>query len=303
MMAYAMWMVIKERPGTIWIVCDKLTAVWAAATLTYGLTNYGSGLRKALVSQCVQFEVWTLPPPPPPPIPTEADGLCGRRAPRISRLVIRHVLLSGNASLLSQQTRVWSCRIKHVLNLCIWDGLFLAVSVSVSVCLSLSLSLSLSASGNHTCALTDLPVNSSSFGRESEEAERVCVGRGWGGLTSCQPQWQGQRWTRAGEWNWERVRRQTENERKSEETKNERKSETTRTILKERVRRQRKTERVRRQRTTERVRRQRTTERVRRQRTTERVRRQQKKERPRRQRTEEKNKKIKIKWRDTNERK
>ena len=43
----------------IWVVCYKPTAIWASVEKqffeTYGVINYGSGWRKDVVNQCLEF--------------------------------------------------------------------------------------------------------------------------------------------------------------------------------------------------------------------------------------------------------
>ena len=54
---------INHTPCFIWVVCNKLTTVWASAkkcSLTefsgpYSVTKYGSGWRKDVVNQCLEF--------------------------------------------------------------------------------------------------------------------------------------------------------------------------------------------------------------------------------------------------------
>ena len=58
-----MWSVIKETSDIIWIVCYKLTAVWTSPKLfiswqfweSCGVINCGSGWRKDVVNQCLEF--------------------------------------------------------------------------------------------------------------------------------------------------------------------------------------------------------------------------------------------------------
>ena len=66
MLGWVKWVVIKEMPEITWAVCYKLAAFWAPAqncpllvswqfSETYGGTNYGSGWRKDVVNQCLEF--------------------------------------------------------------------------------------------------------------------------------------------------------------------------------------------------------------------------------------------------------
>ena len=50
-----------KKLDTIWVVCNKLTAIWAPKcqlswqfSETYGVTSYGSGWRKDVVKQCLE---------------------------------------------------------------------------------------------------------------------------------------------------------------------------------------------------------------------------------------------------------
>ena len=60
----ATWSVIKETSDIIWVVCYKLTAVWASSknrsladsfSETYRVINYVSGWRKHVVNQCLEL--------------------------------------------------------------------------------------------------------------------------------------------------------------------------------------------------------------------------------------------------------
>ena len=62
-------------PAIIWVVCKKLTTVWAPPTTKkfsgpYGITKYSSGWRKDVINQCLEFGYWYDPPPPLPPSTT-----------------------------------------------------------------------------------------------------------------------------------------------------------------------------------------------------------------------------------------
>ena len=55
---------IKQTSNIIWVVCNKLTTVWAPTKKllvswqfsgTYGVTKYGNGWRKDVVNQCLEF--------------------------------------------------------------------------------------------------------------------------------------------------------------------------------------------------------------------------------------------------------
>ena len=54
----------KKTSDIVWVVCNKLTTVWAPTKKmfgswqlygTYGVTKYGSGWRKDVVNQCLEF--------------------------------------------------------------------------------------------------------------------------------------------------------------------------------------------------------------------------------------------------------
>ena len=143
MMAYAMWVVIKES-----------------------LVKFELSVTNLLLfeHQRHQASAWNLrsglssPPPPPPPSSLLKQTVCvdvGRRGSVVllsgtscypARLVIRQriaLVPTDSCVKLSNKTRF---KLVHL-------GWFILGS------------LCLCASGNHTCALTDLPVHSSSFGR------------------------------------------------------------------------------------------------------------------------------------------
>ena len=54
---------IKQMSEVIWVVCNKLTTVWAPTkncslaefSGTYGVTKYGSGWRKDVINKCLEF--------------------------------------------------------------------------------------------------------------------------------------------------------------------------------------------------------------------------------------------------------
>ena len=57
-------MAINDTPCFIWVVCNKLTTVWAPTKQLlvswqfsgpYGVTKHGSGSRKDVVNQCLEF--------------------------------------------------------------------------------------------------------------------------------------------------------------------------------------------------------------------------------------------------------
>ena len=61
---------INDTPCFMWVVCNKLTTVWAPTKKLlvswqfsgpYGVTKYGSGWRKDVVNQCLEFEPNLLP--------------------------------------------------------------------------------------------------------------------------------------------------------------------------------------------------------------------------------------------------
>ena len=57
------WSVIKQTSDIIWVLCNKLTSVWAPTkncslaefSGPYGATKYGSGWRNDVVNQCLEF--------------------------------------------------------------------------------------------------------------------------------------------------------------------------------------------------------------------------------------------------------
>ena len=58
------WSVVKQMSDIIWVVCNKLTTVWAPTKKLlvswqfsgpYGVTKYGSGWRKDVVNQCLEL--------------------------------------------------------------------------------------------------------------------------------------------------------------------------------------------------------------------------------------------------------
>ena len=62
------WSVIKQMSDITWVVCNKLTSVWALTKKLlvswqfsgpYGVTKYGSGWRKDVVNQCLEFDIQT----------------------------------------------------------------------------------------------------------------------------------------------------------------------------------------------------------------------------------------------------
>ena len=58
-----MWAVIKETPDIISVLCHKIllfehqrkTVRWLTVFRDYGVISYGSGLRKDVVNQCLEF--------------------------------------------------------------------------------------------------------------------------------------------------------------------------------------------------------------------------------------------------------
>ena len=59
--------VMKQMSDIMWVVCNKVTTVWAPTKKLliswqfsgpYGVTKYGSGWRKYVVNQCLEFGYW-----------------------------------------------------------------------------------------------------------------------------------------------------------------------------------------------------------------------------------------------------